>query len=189
MGEEADSVADFVGSTSSRVVDGPATCGDGSTVASLKIVNGPISYTLNNIQAGPFPTDTSYGWSTAGFMEAVGSSGPNGLKTGFTSPVGTIGLMEAGVEDPTGTIRISDGWGGVAGAAANPCNVGNSLRAIGAENRTDRYLTDAPSKVAARHFDGFNALYGDGHVKWRKWGSTTANEWSIQSDDEQGRPR
>ncbi|HEX9998209.1 MAG TPA: H-X9-DG-CTERM domain-containing protein, partial [Abditibacterium sp.] len=136
--------------------------------------------------AGPFPTDTSYGWTTDGFMEPVGSTGPNGPKTGFAAMVGTFGLMEAAVEDPTGTIRVFDGWGGVAGAAANPCNVGASLRAIGAENRTDRYLTDAPSKVASRHFDGFNALYGDGHVKWRKWGSTTANEWTVQLDDEFG---
>lgn len=97
--------------------------------------------------------------------------------------------MEAAVEDEAGTIRVFDGWGGVNGAAANPCNVGNSLRAIGSEIRTDRYTTDAPSKVAARHFDGFNALFGDGHVKFRRWGSTTANEWSIQDDNPNGTNR
>lgn len=35
-------------------------------------------------------------------------------------------------------------------------------------------------KVSYRHFGGFNALYGDGHVKWRKYGSTTRPEWSVQ---------
>ncbi|RYH06182.1 MAG: hypothetical protein EON57_06795 [Alphaproteobacteria bacterium] len=63
------------------------------------------------------------------------------------------------------------------------------MRAIGAEIRTDRYKTDAPSKVASRHFDGFNALYGDGHVKFRKWGSTDASEWTIQSDNPDGSRR
>jgi prepilin-type N-terminal cleavage/methylation domain-containing protein/prepilin-type processing-associated H-X9-DG protein len=175
-----------LGPASTRTYCGLSTDGDGSSNASLKIVKGPISYTLNNIQAGPFPTETPYGWSTPGFMEPVGSSGPNGPKTGFAALEGTYGLMEAAIEDPVGTIRVFDGWGGVAGAAALPCNVGSSLRAIGAENRTDRYLTDAPSKTASRHFEGFNALYGDGHVKWRKWGTTTADEWTVQSDNPDG---
>lgn len=121
--------------------------------------------------------------------EAEGSTGPNGPKSGFVgidpNMRATIGVFEAAIEDPTGTIRIFDGWGGVAGAA-NPCNVGNSLRAIGAEIRTDRYLTDAPSKVASRHLEGFNALYGDGHVKFRKWGASKPNEWSIQADNPDG---
>jgi len=33
------------------------------------------------------------------------------------------------------------------------------------------------SDVSDRHSDGFNALFADGHVKWRKYGSTTAKEW------------
>ena len=31
-------------------------------------------------------------------------------------------------------------------------------------------------------FDHFLALYGDGHAKWRRWGTTKAADWSIQSD-------
>ncbi|MBW3637257.1 MAG: hypothetical protein KY445_12475, partial [Armatimonadetes bacterium] len=98
----------------------------------------------------------------------------------------SLGLYEPTVEDHAGTIRITDGWGGVNNAPK--CDVGSSLRAISEETRTDRFLDDEPSKVAARHFDGFNALFGDGHVKWRKWGTTTANEWSIQSDNPDGTP-
>lgn len=183
----------ILGPTSTRTYCGLTTDGDYSATTALqfsqRIVNGPISYGLNAIQSGPLgPT---YGWSTEGFTEAAGTTGPNGPKSGFVDPnvTATIGVFEPAVEDPTGTIRIFDSWGGVAGAAANPCNVSSSLRAIGAEIRTDRYLTDAPSKVAARHFDGFNALYGDGHVKFRRWGSTTADEWSIQNDDTEGKRR
>ncbi len=176
-----------MGAASTRTYCGLSTDGDGSTSAALKIVEAPISYGLNNIQAGPL--GPSYGWSTPGFTEAANSTGPNGYKTGFASAAATYGQMEAAVEDEAGTIRVFDGWGGVNGAAANPCNVGNSLRAIGSEIRTDRYTTDAPSKVAARHFDGFNALFGDGHVKFRRWGSTTANEWSIQDDNPNGTNR
>lgn len=189
----------ILGPASTRTYCGLSTDGDGSTSASLKILDAPLSYTLNNIQYGSYETDGTYGWSTPGFTEEEGDGGPNGVKSGFTIPVpnplkpgkflGTVGLPEAAVADPTGTIRIADGWGGVNGAAANPCNVGNSLRAIGAEIRTDRYQTDAPSKIASRHFEGFNALYGDGHVKFRQWGSTTANEWTVQDDDINGKPR
>ncbi len=187
---ESDKVKrDILGPASTRTYCGLTTDGDGSSNASLKIVKGPISYGLNAIQSGPL--GPSYGWSTDGFTEAAGSTGPNGPKSGFIDPnvTATIGVFEPAIEDPSGTIRIFDSWGGYAGAAAIPCNVGGYLRAIGAEIRTDRYQTDAPSKVASRHFDGFNALYGDGHVKFRKWGSTTANEWSIQSDNPDGSRR
>ena len=174
-----------LGAASTRTYCGLSTDGDGSTDASAKIVDAPISYGLNNIQGGPLTG--SYGWSTPGFTEAVNSTGPNGYKSGFAVATGTYGQMEAAVEDSAGTIRAFDGWGGVNGAT--DCNVGNSLRAIGAEIRTDRYQNDAPSKVASRHFDGFNALYGDGHVKFRRWGSTTANEWTVQSDNPDGTNR
>jgi len=69
-----------------------------------------------------------------------------------TSREDSLGVFEPAIEDPTGTIRAFDSSGGVANAPN--CDVGNSLRAISEEIRTDRYLTDAPSKVASRHFDG-----------------------------------
>ncbi len=180
----------ILGPTSTRTYCGASTDGDGSDTNTLKLVNGPISYMMNLI--------LSTEWTTAGY-NSTGTSpiatnwapGPNGAKTGFQNPrsSASLGLYEPAVEDSAGTIRITDGWGGVNGAPAEPCNVGSSLRAMSEEIRTDRFLTDAPSKVASRHFDGFNALYGDGHVKFRKWGSTTANEWSIQSDNPDGTPR
>jgi hypothetical protein len=51
-------------------------------------------------------------------------------------------------------------------------------------------LTDTASKVARRHFDGFNAMYGNGHVKYFvKWGTTQASDWTIQRDNPDGTPK
>jgi prepilin-type N-terminal cleavage/methylation domain-containing protein/prepilin-type processing-associated H-X9-DG protein len=177
-----------LGAASTRTYCGstvPGVGADGSTNG-FGLVNDPLSYGLNNIQDGN--GSGTYGWITPGFQEAATSTGPNGPKTGF-SQVGmsaSVGVFEASVEDTSGTIRIFDSWGGTNNEATCSPKTAESLRAIGNENRTDRYKTDAPSKVASRHFDGFNALYGDGHVKFRKWGSTTANEWTIQSDNPDG---
>jgi prepilin-type N-terminal cleavage/methylation domain-containing protein/prepilin-type processing-associated H-X9-DG protein len=170
-------------STNGDVDDSTGTLAARTEVSQLK--NG-LSYGMNLI--------LSTSWTTGGF-DAVGSDprtatpGPNGFRTGFINPNATasIGMFEPAVEDSAGTIRVFDSW---AGSTVYPnCSVGSSIRAISGEDRTDRYLNDTASKVASRHFDGFNALYGDGHVKWRKWRTTTANEWSIQADDEEGRAR
>jgi prepilin-type N-terminal cleavage/methylation domain-containing protein/prepilin-type processing-associated H-X9-DG protein len=40
----------------------------------------------------------------------------------------------------------------------------------------------ATTRVARRHLDGFNALFTDGHVKYRKFGSTRVADWTVQSD-------
>jgi prepilin-type processing-associated H-X9-DG protein len=177
-GEPDKSRRPIMGAASTRTYCGASTDGDGEAVSRVP----SISYGFNNI--------LDVNWVNPNFdSPARGVPGPKGLKTGFVNPGATasIGVFEPAIEDSAGTIRVFDSWGGVNGAPN--CDVGNSLRAISGEERTDRYTTDAPSKVAARHFDGFNALFGDGHVKWRKWGTTTSNEWSIQSDDEQGNPR
>jgi prepilin-type N-terminal cleavage/methylation domain-containing protein/prepilin-type processing-associated H-X9-DG protein len=169
----------IMGPSSTRTYCGLSSDDDGEDRSLVK----NLSYGFNNI--------LDVNWVNPNFdapSRGVPGSHGNGLKTGFVNPGATasIGVFEPGIEDPAGTIRVFDSWGGVAGAPN--CDVGNSLRAISGEERTDRYRTDAPSKVAARHFDGFNALFGDGHVKWRKWGTTTSNEWSIQADDVNGRP-
>ena len=37
------------------------------------------------------------------------------------------------------------------------------------------------SGVSSRHLEGYNVLFGDGHVKWKKWGSSQPEEWFIQA--------
>ncbi len=195
-GEEAKTSRAIMGPSSTRTYCGTADS-DGSEIATnmpypannlQQAMKGKLSYGMNAI--------LSTGWVTPGF-NATGTSptnavaGPNGFKTGFLNPRSTasLGVFEPEIVEPAGVIRIFDSWGGVANQATCSVTVGTSLRAISGEDRTDRYKTDAPSKVASRHFDGFNALFGDGHVKFRKWGSTTANEWTIQDDNPDGSPR
>ena len=38
------------------------------------------------------------------------------------------------------------------------------------------------SYTSGRHFEGFDALYADGHVKWNKFGTTKWQNWAIQAD-------
>jgi prepilin-type N-terminal cleavage/methylation domain-containing protein len=33
-----------------------------------------------------------------------------------------------------------------------------------------------------RHSEGFNAIYGDSHAKWNRWGSTKPSSWNIRSN-------
>ena len=110
-------------------------------------------------------------WKTPGFNH-VGKTGFVAVGSGTTDAV-----AEPGVEDPSGTIHIVDSW-------ASQCSNtgGTSIRGIQEEIRTDRYPDATASKVARRHSNGFVALYGDGHAKWHKWGSTKASAWSIQQD-------
>lgn len=117
-------------------------------------------------------------WSTAGFTD--------GTKSGFVQGTSTTGtsINEAAVEDPAGTFHIFDGMAGSSKAPGDGCgSYATGLSSIRAEANTDHYLNSETSKPAYRHFLGFNALFGDGHVKWRKYGSTKAGEWSIQAND------
>ena len=136
---------------------------------------GTLTYSRNVI--------VSTGWRTAGFSNAAHP------KSGFVrigATTSNLALNEAAVADMAGTIHIVDGITG--GAYANPstapCGGGSdALIAIRDEWGTDHFPNAESSKVAYRHSDGFNALYGDGHVKWRKYGTTTPGEWSIQAGD------
>lgn len=174
---------------STRAYCGASTNGDqqstGASDVALSLV-ASNSYGYNLIQSTAWKTP---GFNSTGSSPTTAVAGVNGFKTGYlnSNATASIGVFEPSIEDSAGTIRIFDS---MAGSTSSPnCTVGNSIRAISAEDRTDHYLTDTPSKVSPRHFEGFNALYGDGHVKFRKWGSTTANEWSIQSDNPDGTRR
>lgn len=168
---------------SSRAYCGVSTNGDQNSTSAADVAASRVaanSYGYNLI--------LSTEWSPSTGFDAVGSSpttatpGPNGFKTGFQNANSTasLGMDENSVEDSAGTIRVFDA---MAGSTSSPnCTVGNSIRAISEDIRTDMFLNDTASKVAGRHFKGFNALYGDGHVKWRNWGTSKPCEWSIQKD-------
>lgn len=154
---------------------------DGSFVP-LRRVNRGLSYALNAIQTGRSIAGSN-GWASVGFTGTPLAPGANGPKSGFigVGATATIGLLEVQVEDPAGTIRVLD--------AMATANNGTSLRSISAEERTDGFALATPSKTSNRHSNGFNALWGDGHVKWRRYGSTTPDQWSIESDNADGSPK
>ncbi len=155
----------YTGRTKTAVSFGLLTAGDGTNLPPF-LVNG-LSYGRNLIP------DTTAAWFTPNFKTAANS------KSGFVTTGTTISVVEAQVEDPTGTIHICDA---MTGSTGDPTVQGNSIRGIQAENRTDHFNTDTASKVAYRHGGGFEALFGDNHAKYRKWGSTTPCNWSIQDD-------
>ena len=147
--------------------------GDGST-ADVRQVHS-LSYALNMIP------NVASAWATPGFYAATGN------KSGYVSTGTTVGLKESQIEDPSGTIRIVDAMTETTTAGKFSCGLGNSIRGIQAENRTDHFKTATSSKVAMRHSQGFVALYGDGHAKWRRYGTSTPCDWTIQDDGAQCR--
>ncbi|MBC8102683.1 MAG: hypothetical protein H7Z41_08870 [Cytophagales bacterium] len=106
------------------------------------------------------------GWAGLGLL---------GGGTGTTTP---IALHE--VVTPSETIHIMDA---MAGGPPTPTNsYGASIRGIQQDTRTDLFSDSEASKVAPRHNGGFVVLYGDGHSGWKKWGSSTPCQWTIQDD-------
>ncbi len=148
--------------------------GSGTTVRTVT----QLSYGRNLIPNATATSNTGNGWK---YSDASGQWGSASVtKCGFVSGATTTNsLNEAQVEDPAGTIQIFDA---MTGAASSPAGNGDALQQLKNEYQTDRYPDDTSSKVAIRHFEGFVCLYGDGHSGYRKWGSTKACDWSIQSD-------
>lgn len=186
---ERPSVAPDLNLLSSTVGTARAYCGlvtgDVSSVGTSIISQPNLSYTWNAI------TDRDDAWEVATWGRYGGTSpnttlisGTHSEKNGFITLRESTPLNEAAIGDVAGTIHIVDG---IAGANTNPgtntpCSA-NSLVRIDTELKTDHYPDRVTIKPAYRHFAGFNALFGDGHVKWRKWGTTKPGEWSIQADD------
>ena len=156
----------YAGRTRTAISFGTLTGADGSTAQPF-LVNG-LSYGRNLIP------DTAAAWKTPNFKTATN------VKSGFVTTGTTVSVIESQIEDPAGTIHICDSMTGSAGG--DPTVQGNSIRGIQSEDRTDHFKTDTASKVSYRHAGGFEALFGDGHAKYRKWGSTTPCEWTIQAD-------
>jgi len=161
----------YTGQTQTGVSFGLLTGGDGTQAQPFQV--NRLSYGRNLITDCPTTSVcSSNSWFTPNFKTTANS------KSGFVTTGTTISVVEAQVEDPAGTIHIMDSMTG--SSSSDPTFNGNSIRGIQSEDRTDHFKTDTASKVAYRHGGGFEALMGDGHAKYRKWGSTKACEWTIQ---------
>ena len=89
---------------------------------------------------------------------------------GFALPDGTP-ITLSGIDLPSETIAVFDYLGTNAPSEA--------------QVTTTTHLPDAPAsttRVASRHLQGFNALFADGHTKFRKTSASKVNEWTVQSD-------
>ena len=125
-------------------------------------INGvaSFSYLWNNIQ------NASGNWPVAVAMGTFSSS-PWTSHTGLRSAsLYGIGVTLATVQDPSGTLMLFDG------------NV------AGGEVWTDTNADYGTAPVIKpRHNDGFNPAFVDGHVKWRKSGSSKPGDYSSESGD------
>jgi prepilin-type N-terminal cleavage/methylation domain-containing protein/prepilin-type processing-associated H-X9-DG protein len=157
------STTTYCGITDSNATPNPFNNEGDGTTKPFALVHR-LSYGRNMIP------NTAAAWNVSTFAGFY-----NGNKNGYAAGGTTTPIPEAAVEEPAGTIHIMDSW-------TRTCDLGNSLRGITAQDRTDHSPVYATSKVAHRHGGGFNALYGDGHGKWIKWGSTKPKDWSVQAD-------
>lgn len=167
----------------SGTVRGNATTGGDGSAAQLSLVPR-LSYSRNLI-----PTNNGSAWAglTANRATTSGKSYPNfvnyttNLKSGWVGLGTTFTITLADVADPAGTIHIVDGSAGGT-AAQDQTSYGPSMRGLQQDIRTDMFNDDTPSKLQPRHSGGYVILYGDGHSGWKKWGSSTPCQWTIQED-------
>ncbi len=139
-----------------------------------------LSYARNLI-----PTTNGNPWVKIDAGSAInnGKVYPNlvgSVKSGFVGTGTTFDISLADVKDSAGTIHIVDGMAYNSNQAGD--TAGGSMRGLQQDIRTDMFSDETTSKVACRHSDGFVVLYGDGHSGWKKWGSSTPCQWTIQED-------
>jgi prepilin-type N-terminal cleavage/methylation domain-containing protein/prepilin-type processing-associated H-X9-DG protein len=155
-----------------------AATGDGS-ISTYTASVGRFTYARNVVRYDQWQSSQGLG-----VFDGVKLTSP---RFGYNAYRGTgpayQSLTEAQVEDPAGTINIVDAQTGSANTLGSRCGSGGSaLATLDTEANLD-YEPDAETaKPAYRHTGGFNALYGDGHVRYRKYGTTTPCEWSVQDD-------
>lgn len=131
---------------------------------------GPANWSYAT-QADPsFKTANKYGFVS------VNSDGSIALDdTGNRAPV-----PDAQIEDPAGTIWLFEGnWSDMSNGDEDT-DYGWNLD--GHKNALKPYNGNGQRGVRGRHNDGFNAIFGDGHIKWVKFGGSKPSMWSIQAD-------
>lgn len=159
------------------------------------------SYAMNALQATyntynstatatSCPTGLSSGASTATGYINLGATQIVAPATGLSAQVS---IKESAVQSPATKIMMFDtvttystindnyNWNNM-GVVWYYCSH-TDAPGIGISSRSNEGGPDGPSgaytRVSSRHFSGYNALFGDGHVKWRKFGSSTASDWFV----------
>jgi prepilin-type processing-associated H-X9-DG protein len=67
---------------------------------------------------------------------------------------------------------------------SDPANAIWVMDSIGSEIWREDYVDyrNNPQQITNRHNEGFNAAFGDGHVKWIRFRNSKPCQWSIQDD-------
>lgn len=135
------------------------------------------SWCWNAIQPG---TD---GWPAARALDS--NFDPNG-KSGYVQSNDPYAywdgdpIADAAIQNSSGSIWIAEGiWtdmGSDEGTDYGWVKLDNNRKVSGSGGSFYGYYT------RARHTEGFNAIYGDSHAKWNRWGSTKPASWMIQSN-------
>jgi prepilin-type processing-associated H-X9-DG protein len=122
----------------------------------------------------------SGGWSAS--LNWGNGLGPatNPQKNGFVAAGSTDSINDADIEDAAGTFHIMDGMAGLVSGVCSPNN--GDMRAIFTDTRTDVTNTVGNVRPAMRHLDGYNVLFGDGHVKWKQYRTSKYENWTVQKD-------
>lgn len=119
--------------------------------------------TTNPLRIGYMYNEGHMAMSYMGRPSALGCDGYHGMATNDCNGAMEQGAHDAEIDDPAGTIAVTDGQGSV---GSGQCRHNVSVYRIaqsGGEPRDQDYGTGA--RVARRHNDTFNALFADGHVK------------------------
>jgi prepilin-type N-terminal cleavage/methylation domain-containing protein len=129
----------------------------------------PLSYLYNKT------TPEAFSWQLTPSFQG---------KHGFLSDHSYGALNEAKVEDPAGTIWLVEG--GARSTADVPLNdrvywAGQQI-AYGIHHDYNDNDRVTGRRVGNPHFNGFTAVFGDGHAKWVRWRSTKPSMWTVQAD-------
>ncbi len=158
----ADSIFPYI--KSSQVFDCPS-----GTKTMQKYNRGAVAF------GGPYFDITTYSY---GFV----------TPSSDTNPVGVAGRSLAALEDSSGTLMVVEDGRQDAGAGAETQgrlipNPGETIAALGGRLNGMRHTgcADADYNPYA-----FNALYADGHVKWKRlndtWNGGAMQQWTIAAD-------
>jgi len=138
----------------------------------------PVGRPDNN--GATFPGNAVYLSYTMNCIATGGHWGRlNGNNTGYYEAGNYGAVADSSVEDSAGTIMFFDSE--IYGGWAVALRIYTPLQTDIAPSPGN---SSAPaSRTSRRHSEGFNVAFGDGHVKWTKFGGTQWGQWTIQKND------
>jgi prepilin-type processing-associated H-X9-DG protein len=135
------------------------------------------SYNMNAVQDNTAPSCSSYGVGYTGFLptnaQIVGGQAAS-VKLSQIENTATKVYIVDGVYANT-TLPNADKY--IAGRIDSYCtqvDTGNTAASVSVGG------TGTVTSIGSRHLEGYNALFADGHVKWRKWNTSVPSDWLIQ---------